>query len=174
MNQDNRLQPSAATTTEDQPPRVTCPPAKDPAIRLFIVAAMLLGFGIACFLDRNKYPPPPAWDMAHINEVAGYVFNHWGPYVLLPAGTVFGVWGVLFLRRRLTADAEGIGYEGDDPIPWSHITRLDATDARKGIVLLEYGEGKVLKLDSWKLRNFRELVALIERQIPLDKQIRPQ
>jgi len=148
--------------------RVQCPAKNDPAVRLFIMTAMLVGFGIWCLIERHKYPPPEAWTLEHINDIANYVLNHWMPLVFIPAGVVFGVWGIVFLRRVLVADDEGIGYLGRDKIAWSDITEMDARLlASKGILVLNHSRGKLV-LDSWKLKNFRPLVALIEQKLRAD------
>lgn len=170
----NESTPSNGTNSPEVPSaaasRVECAAARDPAIRLLIAAAMLIGMGLWCFLDRDRYDPPPAWDRKHINEASKYVFNAYGVFVFTPPGVVLAIWTVIFLRRRLLADAEGIGYVGKEKIPWSAIVSLDASQARsKGIVVLHYGEGKKLVLDNWKLTNFRELISLVESRIPPEK-----
>ena len=55
-------------------------------------------------------------------------------------------------------------------VAWSDVTRLDSAKlADKGILKLFYrdaaGEEKRLVLDSWRLRNFRELVKLVESKV---------
>jgi hypothetical protein len=131
---------------------------------------MLIGMGVWCFLDRDKYDPPAAWDMKHINEAAKYSFNAYGMYVFAPPGVVLGVWALLFLRRKLIADQDGIGYAGKEKVPWDAITNVDTSQAKaKGILKLKYGSGKTLTLDNWKLTNFRELISLVESKIPPEK-----
>ena len=156
---------SEPTPSQAVPARVECPAAKDPAVRLFIVAAMLIGFGIWCFIDRGKYHWNPKGDL---NEKFGYILNHGGAVVLPIAGLVPLVWGILFLRRRLVADEEGIGYAGKEKIPWSAVTGLDSSRLEaKGILYLQYGPGgrRRLVLDEWKLKNFRALVRLVESKV---------
>lgn len=162
-------------TTETQqqqvPRQVECRATKDPAVRIFIAAIMLLVFGVWCFLDMNEYDPPKAWDLQHINEASKYVMNHYGGFVLTPIGLILAGIGVAYLRRRLIADETGIGYAGKDKIAWDAVTELDATKLKsRGIVYLRHGSGSSLTLDSWKLTNFRELVALIENKVPKDSQ----
>jgi len=152
------------------PTSVTCPAAKDPAVRTFIMAAMLIGIGIWCWMDAatGKYPPPEAWDIDHINDAAGHAFNHWTPWVALPIGAFMALRGFLALKRVLTADAEGMGYAGKDKLPWDKITALDASRLKsKGILTVRYEGGEKLVLDSWKLRNFRELVGFVEAHSPI-------
>jgi len=149
-------------------PPVVCPAAKDPAVRLFIVAVLLLGFGAWCLTDLR--PRPRAWDLDHINEVANYLLNNWGPVLFFPAGVVFAVWGVVFLRRTLVADTDGIGYKGRDRIAWSDVKGLDTSQfAKKSILKLQVergGERDELVLDGWKLQNFKALVRLVESKLP--------
>jgi hypothetical protein len=151
---------------ETKPDRVECPAAMDPAVRLFIVAAMLLGFAAWCYVEKEKYPAPAAWDWSHVNEAGNYVLNNFGPYVFGPVGLVFLAWGVVFLRRRLIADQEGIGYVGQRKVPWDRITKLDAGMLKnKGILSVHCSEQDKLVLDSWKLKNFRDLVAFVESHV---------
>jgi len=149
---------------------VTCPAAKDPAVRTFIIAAMLLGIGIWCWMDAasGRYEPPEAWDLDHINKAAGYVFNHFTPWLAIPIGAFIAFRGFLALRRVLAADAEGMGYKGSDKLPWDKITALDASRLKsKGMLEVEYEGGEKLMLDSWKLQNFRELVGFVEAHSPV-------
>jgi len=157
--------------TSDTPrqERVECPPARDPAVRLFILAGMLLVFGLWCFYDAyvmGAYPYPTNGD---INLLAKHYFNHVGGIILPLGGLVPMIMGIRFLRRILVADAEGIRYPGGPAVAWKDVTRLDATDlANKGFLRLEYGDVKPLVLDSWKLQNFKALVAFIETHVPAD------
>lgn len=164
---------SETTKTENEssaPASVECRAASDPAVRLFILTAMPLAFGIWCLTDLRK--PPEAWDMAHINDAAAYLLNNWGPVVFFPLGFVGLYLAVRYVRRVLVADEEGIGYVGKDKILWEQVTKLDAADLKREILVLETGQ-RALKLDGWKLRDFRDLVAFIEKHVPEDKWIRP-
>lgn len=148
-----------------QTDRVECTARKDPAVNLFIVAAMGIGFGIWCLTDMR--PPPESWDLDHINEASAYLLNNWGPLLFMPIGLIALIWGILFLRRKLVATAEGIGYEGKQQVPWSRVTRLDASLLRsKNILKLHHGGAKPLTLDSWKLNNFKAMVAFVEQHVP--------
>ncbi len=145
--------------------RVEARAAADPAVRLFILAAMLLGYSIWCLLDWRE--PPPAWTTEHINEIGPYLSTNVAFFLALPGGLVPLVWGFVFLRRRLVADAEGIGYLGKDQVPWHAIEKVDASKLpSKGILDLYHGEDKKLRLDSWKLKNFKPLVAFVEAHLP--------
>ncbi len=158
--------------TNDRPTsnRVECPPSKDPPVRLFILAAMLIGFGIYCFVDayiRDKYPYKPISE--DFSAWCNWALNHYGAFVFTIAGLVPLVWGIAFLRRLLVADEEGIGYEGKQKITWDKVQQLDASRLKaKGILYLYYDDHK-LKLDSWKLKNFRNLVAWVENHVPQEK-----
>lgn len=159
-------------TQEQQiPQQVQCRSTKDPAIRISIAAIMLIGFGVWCFLDREKYPAPATWDLQHINEASKYVMNNIGPFVFIPIGLILGGVSVSYLKRRLIADETGIGYAGKEKIAWDAITELDAEKLKsKGILYVRHGDNKSLTLDSWKLTNFRDLVTLVESKIPKDRQ----
>lgn len=158
---------------DQQPPSsVECRATKDPSVRRFILAAILLGLGAYCFVDHyvlDKYPYPEDGP-SDINAYATYLFNHYGPFVLIPPGIVLVVCGALMLRRRLVADQEGIGYVGKQKVPWTAVRSLDTAKlANKGILRLRYDAGdgdKTLVLDSWKLQDFRELVKLVEQKVP--------
>jgi len=136
---------------------------------MFIVAAMLLVMGLWCLYDayvmKNfQYP-----EDGNVNGVAKYYFNHWGGFMFTIGGLIPLTMGLLFLRRHLVADGEGIDYPGQGKVAWKDVKRLDATDlADKGILRLEYGGDKPLVLDSWKLQNFKALVAFVEAHVPAD------
>jgi len=147
--------------------RVECPPTRDPAVRLFIFAGMLIAFGVWCFHDaflRGKYPYPAD---GNFNDVLTHYFNHVGGIVLPLLGLIPLIKAILFLRRKLLATAEGIGYEGKTPVAWQDVQRLDAADLQdKGILRLYHGAAKPLVLDSWKVSNFKALVAFVESHVP--------
>jgi len=152
-------------SNRDDPSRLECRPTKDPAVRWFILAAMLIGFSVWCYLDR-KPAPPDDWGLKNINEVSSYLLNNWGPVVLVPISLIAIGMAVRQLSRTLVADAEGIGY-GRNRTPWTEIKAIDARQLkRKGMLFLNRSDGGRLKLDSWKLENFRELVAFVEDKLP--------
>ncbi len=155
------------STTKSEVQRMECPASKDPAVRLFILAAMLLGFSIYAIYDHyimGKYPYPEPYAL---NPYLNYLFNHYIPYVLIPPGLVALVLGVVFLRRVLVADEQGIGYKGKTRIAWNDIESLDTSRISKGLLYLCYSDGqKKMTLDSWKLKNFRDLVLFIEKRLP--------
>ncbi len=158
--------------TETQPQQIECRATKDPAVRLFIAAGMLLALGIYCFVDafiRDMYPHKPfAEDM---NAWMVWAFNYFGPFVFIPPGLALTIWGVMFLKRKCVADAEGISYAycNKEKLPWSNVTRLDASQIKKGILDLYYNDDRKLRLDSWKLTNFKTLIAIVEQNVPKDK-----
>jgi hypothetical protein len=158
---------SEETQSQEVPTSVECPAAKDPAVRLFIVSAMLIGGGIWCFLDGYiKHKPAK---VETVNEIATYYTNHVGGILLPLLGLIMLIWGIVFLRRRLVADQDGIGYVGKEKIPWTAVRSLDTGKlASKGILRLRYdseGTEAVLVLDGWKLQGFRELVMLVEKKV---------
>ena len=155
--------------TTEAPAAIECSATKDPSVRMFIFAAMAGGLGIYCFIDhyiKGEYKYPVPYDL---NDYLTHVFNRYGPMLLIPLGLVVLIMGVAALRRKLVADQEGIGYVGKVKIPWSAIGSLDtAKFAKKGVLGLNYeleGTPGKLVLDSWKLTNFRELVALVESKV---------
>ena len=159
MNQVETSQPDQATSGD----RVECPAKKDPAVRLFIIAALLLAFAVWCLLDMHNYPKPDPFDL---NKYLKYAFNHFLPIGLVPAGLVLLIRGVVTLKRRLVADAEGIGYVGKEKTPWSDIERLDAARLQdKGMLDLYTRQGRKLTLDGWTLENFQQLVAFVEKHV---------
>jgi len=146
-----------------------CKTATDPAVRMFIGTLMLLGFAVYCFVDA--VPPPDSWSMDQINPATEYVLHIAGPWTFGIPGLILAAWAVLFMKKVLVADSEGIGYQGKQRIAWSAVTRLDAKDLQsKGILVLHFKSddeaGGKLVLDSWKLRNFRDLVAVVEKNVP--------
>ena len=157
--------------TSPTPTSVECSAAKDPAVRLFIVAGMALGAGIYCGVDhfiRKMYPYPDPYEL---NAYLKYIFNHYGTFVFSMSGIILFVWAIVFLRRKLVADEEGIGYVGKEKISWNSVISLDSSQlADKGVLRLVHKAGggqKTLKLCSWKLQNFRSLVLLLENKAPL-------
>jgi len=149
-----------------------CGPAKDPAVRWFIFAAMMIAMALWCWSDRRD--PPEAWDAEHINQIGAYLLNNWGPVVFAPVGLIAVFAAVGHLRRTLVADESGITY-GSEKMVWKEVTRLDATKLKsKGILTVIHGDGQTLKLDSWKLQNFQELVAFVEKKLPDVETIQPQ
>ena len=151
---------------KDAVARVECPPARDPAVRWFIFAAMMLGFGLYTVWEhyiRGDYPRP---DPYALNPYLKYLFNHYTPYLLIPIGLVALGMGLRHLGRKLIADERGIRYGGTE-VTWDQIERLDVSRLQeKGILCVRYGGDRTLKLDSWKLQNFRKLVGLVEANSP--------
>ena len=158
---------TAESNSQEIPSSVECPATKDPAVRLFILSAMMIGLGVWCLLDMRNYPYVSISE--DVNGFFRYAFNHFSPIALLPLGLLAGLTAVMGLRRRLVADQEGIGYVGKPKISWSAVKSLDSAKlASKGILNLTYdtGEGeRTLVLDSWKLQNFRDLVRLVESKV---------
>ncbi len=154
-------------TSVSVPARVECPAGRDPAVRLFILAAMLLAAGLYCFYDAYiKEAYPYVSFSEDINGWLTWAFNYYGPYVFIPPAIIIIILALLYLRRVMVADAEGIGYRGKAKTPWSDVQSLDASRLEsKGILVLNCAGGKRIKLDSWKLQNFRNIVALVESKV---------
>jgi hypothetical protein len=152
--------------------RVECPPNNDPGVRLFIAAGLLLAMGIYCVIDiaRGAYGyVSPSED---INAFGKWAFNFGGQFAFSIPGLVLLVWGVMFFRRKCVADAEGIHYAyfSSQPILWSEIERIDASQLRgKGLLKVHATEGRNITLDSWKLKNFKPLVAFVEQHVDAAK-----
>jgi hypothetical protein len=148
---------------------IECRSTKEPAVKIFIAAAMFLGYGVYCLVDT--VPPPQSWTMSHINPAIEYILHIGGPWFFGALGLLFILWAVSILRRRLVADDSQIGYVGKEAVAWNSVTRLDATRLKtKGIMIIHYkkpdSEEGTLKLDGWYLGNFRDLVALVEKNVP--------
>jgi hypothetical protein len=153
----------------NQTDRVECSATKDPLIRTFAIAALLIGAGVWCWLDSAKYAAPEKWDFKHINEAANYAFNHYLPLIVWPVGVVFLISGSRAAKRKLIADQNGLDCGCSAKIKWENIDSLDATELKsKGWIFLETA-GKRIKLDGWKLTNFKALVEIIEKNLPAEK-----
>jgi len=154
-------------TQADTANALECPPTKDLAVRWFIFAGIMFGFGVWTAYEAyvlGKYPAPEEWD---INEWAGHVFNHYMVFVVGPLG-ILGVFMALrHLGRKVVADDKGISY-GSTTLAWSDVTELDAEMLKeKGLLVLHYGQDESLKLNSLDFANFKELVALAEQHCPV-------
>jgi len=147
--------------------RVVCPSSHERAVRLFIVAGILIGFGVYCFVDafvRGKYPHVRLSE--DLNGWAEWAFNFFGTFVFTGLGVIPLVIAIASLNHTMIADAEGIGYVGKTKTPWSSVVSLDASQLQKKQILsLECPGGRRIKLDGYKLRNFKELVAFVERRV---------
>jgi len=155
------------------PDRIECPAARDASVKMFIFAAMMIGFAAYTIYDHyilGNYAKPDPYEL---NPYLKYLFNHYVPFVLIPPGLVALVYGIVLLRRKLVADAEGIGYAGKDRIAWSDVTKIDATVlARKRILYLYHGQDGKTTLDEYYLQNFRDLVAFLDRHVPAERIVR--
>jgi hypothetical protein len=154
--------------------RVECRASNDPFVRRLIIVAMILG--AAAWMIEDHYVAGNYWKRDDFNDNLSFLFNHYLPFVLVPLGLLLLARAWFERGRRLVADEKGVGFAGKDPIAWDRITRIDAALlGSKGLLILHYlqeGQDKVektLKLDSYSFRNFRDLVALAERQVPAEK-----
>jgi len=156
-------------TQREVPSQVECPAARDPAVRLFIFAFILIGFGVWCFYDAYVLGKYKLADNMDVNAWAGFFLNRVGGVAFPLVGLIPLAMGIVHLRRKLVADADGIGYVGKDKIAWSAVRALGSEQlASKGILHVRYdagGQEKVLTLDGWKLQNFRDLVLLLESKV---------
>lgn len=140
-------------------------------MRWFIFAGMAIALALWCWSDRRDRPA--AWDFKHVNEWANYIFNNWGPVVLAPVGLIAVFAAVRQLTRKLQADDDGITY-GQESLRWGEVRKIDAARLKsKGILVLRTADGGKLTLDSWKLANFKELVAFVEKKLPQAERIEP-
>ena len=153
--------------TSPAPQGIICRASRDPYVRLAIVALLLIALGGYTIYDHyilGNYPKPESYDL---NKYIKYMFNHYIPYLLIPAGLILLFIVVAGIRRVLEADQEGIGYKGKSKTPWNSIKRVDPKLLKtKGILDLYDEMGRKIRLDSWYLTNFRELVAFVEQHIP--------
>jgi hypothetical protein len=160
------------TTESGETAQVQCPPTKDPAVRYLIFAGLALGLAIWCSLDRR--PKPPAWDLEHLNKISNYLFNNWSPLVTAPLGLIAVFAAVRQFTRKLVADEEGITY-GCQYVAWGDVKAIDAVRLKsKGILVLRCAEDSKLKLDSYNMHGFKELVAFIEKKLPDVERIEPE
>lgn len=152
------------------PVSVKCTATKDPAVRATIGLCIALAGAAWCaydiFIAKNYEYKPLSED---INAFGGYIFNLAGVIILPIVALIVLVKLMKFKKRFITADENGISENGAKPIAWSEITQLDATKLKaKDIIVLHHPAG-TLKLDAWKLTNFRELLELVQEKIPAEK-----
>lgn len=160
-------QPQEETQEPSQQPapeRIECRASSDRAVRNFIMAALFVGGGVYCIVDRQE-----TVDWYNINSASKYLLNY-APFLFFPIAAIIAIWTIRFRSRVLVADAEGIGYSGAAKIAWNRIEELDATRLDKGYLDLYYGEDQKLVLDSDKLQNYKSLVAFVEKHVPKEKQ----
>lgn len=166
----------ADSISSQQPESVEAPSAQEPVVKLFILAAMCLGFGIWMIYDHyieGNYPYAAYKSVDNLGEVFGYLSNHYGPFILIPLGLIPFIKGGRLMRRKLIADGAGIGYEGKDSIAWNDVKEVDARQlGPKGLLTVVANDGRTLKLDSYLLQNFRAVVALLEKKVPAEKIVR--
>lgn len=163
----------AQTTDATRPSgSIECEPNKDPGVRLLIAAGLLLGMGIYCIIDVARGEYVYASPSEDINTFGKWAINFVGQFVLTIPGVVLVVWGILFFRRTCKADENGLHYAyfSKTPVAWEDIEKIDATELKgKGILTLEVKDGRKVKLDSWKIDNFKPLVVFIEQHVPAEK-----
>jgi hypothetical protein len=156
--------------TQSESDSVECPAGKDRAVRLFIVSAAMIAVGLWCAYEvfiLKQYPHAP-FSIDKPNEFLAWAVNTIAPLVLIPGSLILAGLTLVYRRGVLSADAQGIGYRGKEQIAWGDIKRIDAQRIRKGFLDIYHGPGAKRKfvLDSWKLQNFKALVAFIEQHVP--------
>ena len=150
-------------TSETQPNQVLCPASRDVAVRTFIIGGALIAFGLWCMADQRPYKPLSE----DINAWGSWATNFYGAVICPIVGVAAVICGIRSMRRKLIADPQGIGYAGKQQIAWSSATGLDVSKFKdKQILYLLHGQDQRLKLDGYKLRNFKELVAFVEARVP--------
>ncbi|MCL2700395.1 MAG: hypothetical protein FWE88_01730 [Phycisphaerae bacterium] len=151
-------------------------PSKDPAVRMLIVAAMALGFGLWCIYHAAFDPSPESQKYrelapdADINAMATYYFNLAGAFILPLVGVVFLALSIRQGRRKLSMDEAGI-HADSTTVAWSDIKEVDAKEFKqKDILRVIHGNG-ALKLDGylWQKSDFQKLVAYLEQHVPAEK-----
>jgi hypothetical protein len=148
---------------------VECPAAMDPCVRMFIVALLMLAYGLYCAYDLFVATGAEGGPKYSMEKNASIYLYNVACLILVPIGAVCLAWGVVMVGRKLLADQEGIGFVGQEKVAWQRIYRI--VTRGKGLLDLYYKdqEGQddgVIRLDSWKLKNFAELVALVESKTP--------
>ena len=151
--------------------RIECKPTKDPVVRLFILAAMFIGFAAYCYLTRVTKPTKTITE--DLNGYMSWAMGEYFPYILTPPGVLVAILAFRASKKRLVADAQGIGYVGGQTIAWSAITAVDAARLQaKGLLYIHYGQGKKLCLCDWKLTDFKPMVAFLEAHLPANVMVK--
>ena len=145
---------------------VECPADKDPAVRVFIGAAMCLGGAAYCHLTPPDTQPEGPFSMDKINHFAEWYLFFYGRWVFGALGIVLAILGARILRRQITADAEGMTVNRKRRYAWREFTGIDATLlATKGQLTLQRGAGEGVVLRRYQYKNFKALVELIEQSL---------
>jgi hypothetical protein len=163
--------PEAEAQQTPAPEQVICPPNKESVVRYVIIAVILIGISAWCIYDWPNYPKPDEpLSSETLNGYAGWAFNHFLPFVLIPVGLIFVAKALKTRRTEVQADQEGIS-AGATRIAWADVEKLDASRLKdKQILDLHHSDG-VLRLRGLNLANFKALVALIDQKIPEDKKV---
>ncbi len=153
--------------------RVECPPAKDPGVRLLIAAGLLLAMGIYCIIDIARGEYGYVHPSENLNKFGSWLFNFAGQFVFTIPGLIAMVWAYLYFKHRTcVADEQGLHYAyfKKEPVAWSEIEKIDASKLKADRILVVHAkDGREVKLDSWKLENFKALVVFIEQHVPAEK-----
>jgi hypothetical protein len=148
---------------------VECRSAGDPFVRMLLLGVVLLAWGAWSGYDAfYKLDKQGNRAFSMEKNASHYLFNAGMSMILPPVSLVVLAWAFRIRRRRLLADGEGLGYVGKEKIAWSRLKRL--SPGGKGLLDVYYdgpgGNLRRLRLDSWMLKNFNELVAFIEAKAP--------
>ena len=157
------------TNSENNKSTIQCRAAKDPMTRAVIgLCAVLAGAGWCAYdiFIAKKYVYKPFNE--DINAWGKYVMNFAGA-VVLPLLAIFIVYKLMKFRSVVfEADNNGISKNGTQLLKWAEISSIDATKlSSKDIIIIKY-LGKSLELDGWKLTNFREMLEVIQSNVPAD------
>ena len=159
---------SANQSTSD---RIECKATKDPIVRLFILAAMLIGFGLYCYMTREPNYTPAGKDL---NKFLSWAMGEYGPFACIPPGVLVALWAFLAARKRLVVDAQGIGFVGGEKIAWSAVTAVDASRLQSKGLLFIHAADKSMRLCDWKLTDFKPMVAFLETHLPAGVTVKTQ
>ena len=147
---------------------VECRVPKATINRMLFITLLL--FGVAGYFAYDTFLAKDDQGEAKYSmekKAADYIFNLTGSIIMPLAGLAQLARVLITSKRKLVADQEGIALAGKAKVPWSQVDKL--VTRGKGLLEVCYKKGNgqgVIKLDSFKLDNFNELVALIEAKTP--------
>ena len=144
---------------------IECPADRDPGVRLLIAAALCVAGVIYCLLTPEEKPEEPLATKT-ANEYAKWWLYIYGPWVLGAVAVFLAGYAAVVFRRLIVADDEGITINRKRRFAWSQFVGLDAAELKdKGRLTLKTADGDDVVLDKYKYKNFKELVALVERKV---------
>jgi hypothetical protein len=144
---------------------IECPADRDPAVRLLIAAGLCVAGIVYCLLTPEPKPEGPLATKT-ANEYAKWWLYIYGPWVLGVLTVFLAGYAAMVLRRRIVADDEAITINRKRRVAWSQFVGLDAAELKdKGRLTLRVADGDDVVLDRYKYKNFKELVALVEKKV---------